>query len=287
MFKDYLEHTQNASTRTVQNYMHWIGRFVTYMENCLVKEVKALDILNFRRYLSEELTLSKKTVNFHIIALRSFFKFLVKNDVECLSPEKLELSKIPQREVTFLQEDEIEDLLRAPLRYEEDELRQARDLLILHILYGTGLRVSELISLTREQIPLGKKQFIIRGKGSKMRSVFLTRKALLLLEAYLDLRVDDHEPLFISLSKNSYGQALSRNAVELLVKKYATMVGIVKKVTPHTLRHSFATSLLKRGADIRSVQMMLGHSSITTTQIYTHIDDRFLKGVHDLMDEDF
>lgn len=267
--------------------MHWIGRFVTYMENCLVKEVKALDILNFRRYLSEELTLSKKTVNFHIIALRSFFKFLVKNDVECLSPEKLELSKIPQREVTFLQEDEIEDLLRAPLRYEEDELRQARDLLILHILYGTGLRVSELISLTREQIPLGKKQFIIRGKGSKMRSVFLTRKALLLLEAYLDLRVDDHEPLFISLSKNSYGQALSRNAVELLVKKYATMVGIVKKVTPHTLRHSFATSLLKRGADIRSVQMMLGHSSITTTQIYTHIDDRFLKGVHDLMDEDF
>lgn len=152
LFIQDLQHTQNSSHKTIENYGHRIERFVIYMDNCDVKDVCAMDILNFRRYLSEDLQLSKKTINFHIIALRSFFKFLVKNEVDCLSPEKLELAKIPQREVSFLQEDEIEDLLNAPLRYVEDPLKQARDVLILHILYGTGLRVSELISLKREQI---------------------------------------------------------------------------------------------------------------------------------------
>lgn len=226
-----------------------------------------------------------KTVNFHIIALRSFFKFLLKNDVDCLSPDKLELAKIPQREVSFLQEDEIEDILLAPLRYEKNPLKQARDLLILQILYGTGLRVSELISLTRDNIQFGEKQCLIRGKGSKLRSVFFTVKALELMEEYLDMRVDNYEYLIISLSNNSYGKPISRNSVEKLVKYYANLVGIAKKVTPHTLRHSFATMLIKKGADIRSVQTLLGHSSIMTTQIYTHVDDRFLKGVHELLDE--
>lgn len=171
---------------------------------------------------------------------------MLKNDIDCLSPDKLELAKIPQREVTFLQEDEIEDILHAPLRFQKDPLIQARDLLILQILYGTGLRVSELISLKRENIQFGQKQFLIRGKGSKLRSVFFTEKALQLLEEYLDLRVDDFEHLIISLSNNSFGKPLSRNSIEKIVRKYADLVGIVKKVTPHTLRHSFATMLIKK-----------------------------------------
>jgi site-specific recombinase XerD len=153
----------------------------------------------------------------------------------------------------------------------------------LNILYGTGLRVSELISLTKNQIALWEKQFSIRGKGNKLRSVFLTSVALEKLSYYLKLRNDNYPALFISLSKNTYWCQLSRNSVEALVKRYAKKSGFNKKVTPHTLRHSFATMLLKKWADIRSVQTLLWHSSITTTQIYTHVDDRFLKQVHELL----
>lgn len=230
--------------------------------------------------------MSKKTINYHAIALRSFLKFLLKNDVETIAPEKIELAKIPQREVSFLEEDELTDLLQAPLLAELNELKRARDMLILAVLAGSGLRVSELISLTREMVDLRKRQFTIRGKGSKVRIAFLTKQASELLLEYLDLRLDSALPLFISLSRNSYGEALSRNAVEAIVRKYAQYAGIPKKVTPHTLRHSFATMILHRGGDIRSVQGLLGHSSIVTTQIYTHVDDKFLKGVHDLLDKD-
>lgn len=284
LFFQSMEHSKNSSKKTVENYIHRLTRAQDYRGDPEVEKITSLDILNFRMALAEQ-GLANKTVNFHIIALRSFFKFLLKNDIDCLSPDKLELAKIPQREVSFLQEDEIEDILQAPLRYQQDPLIQARDLLILQILYWTWLRVSELISLKRENIQFGQKQFLIRGKGSKLRSVFFTQNALDLLEAYLDLRVDDFEHLIISLSNNSFGKPLSRNSIEKIVKNYAHRVGIVKKVTPHTLRHSFATMLIKKWADIRSVQILLGHSSIMTTQIYTHVDDRFLKGVHDLLDE--
>lgn len=201
--------------------------------------------------------MSKKTVNYHIVALRSFLRFLLKNDIDCLSPEKLELAKIPQREVSFLLEDEINALLKAPKQFATSALQKARDELILHILYGTGLRVSELVNLKKSQIIIGEKQFSIRGKGSKLRSVFLTSYAMEKLYHYLELRGDAYDSLFISLSKNSYGKQLSRNSVEAMVKRYANLVGIKKKVTPHTLRHSFATTLLKKGADIRSVQTLL------------------------------
>jgi integrase/recombinase XerD len=156
---------------------------------------------------------------------------------------------------------------------------------MLHVLYGTWLRVSELISLRKDQIILWEKQFSVRGKWSKVRSVFLTSKAADKLSRYLKMRVDSYPSLFISLSVNSYWKQLSRNSVEALVRDYAKKVWITKKVTPHTLRHSFATTLLKKWADIRSVQTLLWHSSITTTQIYTHVDDRFLKQVHDLLDQ--
>lgn len=202
-FLHYLTHTKNSSQKTVRNYSLWIGRIIDYLGNPMIEELKPIDILNFRMFL-DELGLSPKTINYHIIAMRSFLKFLHKNEVACLSAEKLELSKIPQREVVYLQEDEIEDILSAPYRYEKHPLKQARDVLILHILYGTGLRVSELISLRRDSINFGQKQFSIRGKGSKLRSVFFTSTALELLEQYLDLREDSYEAVFISLSRNSY-----------------------------------------------------------------------------------
>ena len=283
-FVDYLQHTKNSSPRTVSNYKLWIQRLVDYLGDPLISELRPMNIQNFRMELAKT-GLDKKTINYHIIAMRSFLKFLLKNEIDCISPEKLELAKIPQREVSYLQENEIEAILNAPLFYEKNPLKQARDQLILQVLYGTGLRVSELTSLMRENLILGEKQFSIRGKWSKVRSVFFTSTALQYLEEYLMMRTDTYDPVFISLSRNSYGQKISRNSIEELVRKYAKLAGIDKKVTPHTLRHSFATMLIKKGADIRSVQTLLGHSSIQTTQIYTHVDDRFLREVHDLLDE--
>lgn len=240
--------------------------------------------------------LSPKTVNYHIVALRSFFKFLLKNDVEVLSPEKLDLAKIPPRQVAYLSEKEVKTLLEAPLQQKEKAenspkhqmgtpLKILRDLAILQTLYGTGLRVTELISLKTTDIRLEEKQFAVIGKGSKLRSVFMTQQAKQAIREYLAQRTDTSAFLFISLSGNSYGKALSRNAIEGIVKYYADLIQLGKKVTPHTLRHSFATSLLRKGADIRSVQTLLGHASITTTQIYTHVDDRFLQQVHQLLDD--
>lgn len=284
IYLEYLEHTKNVSPRTLANYELWIMRAIHFFWDPKIQELKPLDILEFRKEL-RAFGLCKKTINYHIIALRSFLRFLLKNDINCISPDKLELAKIPQREVHFLQEEEIIQLLLAPRIRGNSELQIARDQLILAILYGTGLRVSELISLQKDEIILWEKQFSIRGKGSKLRSVFLTNSAMQKLSHYLNLRTDDYTPLFISLAKNSYGKQLSRNSVEALVKNYTKKIWLKKKVTPHTLRHSFATMLLKKGADIRSVQTLLGHASITTTQIYTHIDDRFLKKVHNLLDE--
>jgi site-specific recombinase XerD len=211
---------------------------------------------------------------------------LLRNDVETISPDKLDLAKIPPRQLSYLSEQEVEKILGAPLEFEKHPLKSARDQAILYTLYGTGLRVTELITLKKSDIKLSEKQFSVIGKGSKLRSVFMTVQAREKLKNYLFARGDDSDFLFISLSRNSYGTPLSRNSVEALVKQYAQLVGISKKVTPHTLRHSFATSLLRKGADIRSVQALLGHSSITTTQIYTHVDDKYLQQVHTLLDKD-
>ena len=231
--------------------------------------------------------LSPKTVNYHIVALRSFFKFLIRNDIETISPEKLDLAKIPPRQVNYLTKEEVTKILEAPKSTHPDSnVLSLRDTAILQTLYGTGLRVTELISLKINDIHIDQKQFSIIGKGNKLRSVFMTQQAKTAIREYLSARTDTSDFLFISLSKNSYGKPLSRNSIEAIVKQYATHAGINKKVTPHTLRHSFATSLLRKGADIRSVQALLGHSSITTTQIYTHIDDKFLQEVHNLLDQE-
>lgn len=257
---------------------------MNYIGDIDVEKIKPMHILDFRMRLTQR-DLNKKTINYHIVAIRAFLKFLIKNDFAVVSPEKLELSKVPPREVHYLTEEEIDNLMAMPTKHAKDPLQFARDEAILWFLYGTGLRVSELTSLERSNIRSDSKQFSIVGKWSKLRSVFMSQQARDKLIAYLKLRSDDNDYLFISLSNNSYGQRLSRNSVEELVNKYKKLAGIKKKVTPHTLRHSFATTLIKKWADIRAVQTLLGHASITTTQIYTHVDDRHLSKVHDLLDE--
>lgn len=282
-FVNYLQYTKNASPKTIENYSLWINRFIEFMGDIEADKVKSMYILDFRMFLSQQ-GLSPKTINYHVVGLRSFFKFLLRNDIETISPDKLDLAKIPPRQLSYLSEEEVDRILHAPIQFEKKRLKILRDQAILYTLYGTGLRVSELIVLKKTDINLQEKQFSVIGKGKKLRSVFMTTQARDAIKTYLLERGDDSEFLFISLSWNSHGRHLSRNSVEELVRKYASLVGIEKKVTPHTLRHSFATSLIKKGADIRSVQVLLGHSSITTTQIYTHVDDRYLQQVHDLLD---
>jgi len=283
-FLYYLDFEKNTSPKTIENYSLWINRFVNYVWDLDVREITKMQILDYRMYLNQ-LWLSKKTINYHIVALRSFFKFCLKNDIDCISPDKLELAKMPTREINFLTQEEIDKILSAPLEYEKDDLKRKRDFAILQVLYSTGLRVTELVSLTRSQINTETNQFSVMWKGSKIRAIFLTDKAKQALVQYLLTRNDTSEYLFVSQSPNSRGQQLSRNSIEEIVKKYKNLAGIKKKVTPHTLRHSFATSLLKKWADLRAVQALLWHSSITTTQIYTHVDDKYLQGVHDLLND--
>lgn len=287
IFLNYLEVEKNYSPRTIESYWLWLKRFSDFLQVVQKKEniedIDILDILNFRSFLLSE-WLSKKTINYHIIALRSFFKFLQKYDIKTIPIEKLELSKLDPRQVTFLTQQEVEKILSMPEKFEKNELKRHRDLAILHLLYGSWLRVSELISLKKDQISFFNNQITIVWKWRKQRGVFITHKAQEILKKYFSLRNDDSDYVFISLSRNSFWKPLTRVAVENLVRDYASLAGIEKKVTPHTLRHSFATTLLMKWADIRSVQALLGHSSITTTQIYTHISDKFLQKVHSLIE---
>ena len=283
-FVSYLQYTKNASPKTIENYSLRVNRFIEYIGDVDVSQIKMMHIQDFRTYLIKQ-WLSQKTVNYHAVGLRSFFKFMLRNDIETLSPEKIDLAKIPPRKVSYLSESQVQDILEAPTKYAKNSIQILRDKAILATLYGTGLRVTELITLKTLDVKLNENQFSVIWKWSKLRSVFLTQDAKEKLKKYILSRGDGSEYLFISLSSNSYGQPLSRNTVESLVKKYAELVWINEKVTPHTLRHSFATSLLRRWADIRSVQALLWHSSIQTTQIYTHVDDKYLQKVHDLLDK--
>ncbi len=284
-FMSYLHYEKNTSPKTIENYQLWLRRFLWFFWDRPVSEIKPFIVLSFRKHLDKELGLQIKTINYHIVALRSFLKFLLKNDIDVIAPDKLELSKTPPRVVQFLEEDDIQALLAAPTEREKSPLKRARDEAILAMLYGSGVRVTELISLTRDALPVHGQQIQIVGKWSKLRSWFITPQARAKLEAWLDMRTDDTPQLFINLARNSKQGSLSRASIEHIVREYARLVWIKKKVTPHTLRHSFATSLLRKGADIRAVQMLLGHSSITTTQIYTHISDKHLQDVHKLLDE--
>ena len=282
-YLSYLQTVKNASPRTVINYRHRLTRFAREVGERSLETIDMTLMMKYRVTLGQ-ISLSIKTTNYHIIALRAFFKFCIKNDIPCLSPDKLEIAKTAPRNVSYLEEEQVKKILCMPEAYSSNILQVARDTAILHMLYGSGLRVSELISMQIEMIRSDWNQFGIVGKWSKLRSVFMTKAARSALDTWISMRESQISYVFTSLSHNSWGKALSRNAVEEMVSKYAILAGITQKVTPHTLRHSFATSLIIKGADIRSVQQLLGHASITTTQIYTHVSDKYLKSVHDLLD---
>lgn len=287
-FLIYCEVSKNLSPNSLRNFRHWLKRFEDFFEkDQKPADITLDDIQNFRLKLNrmegKNGKLNLKTQSYHLVALRAFFKYLQKNDIPCLTPEKIELPKIPERTVDFLNQKELDALFSM---VEGEKIIALRDSAILYTLFSTGMRVSELCSLNRENVNLKDREFSVRGKGSKMRLVFLSPKAAHKIKIYLNARQDVLKPLFISHSRNLKNsideekRRLSRNTIEAIVSKYALKAGIIKKVSPHTLRHSFATSLLKNGADIRAVQTMLGHESIKTTQIYTHITDQHLREIH-------
>lgn len=287
-FLEYLEIEKNRSLATVKNYHFYLKRFLDWAKISRPEDIDMELVRKYRLYLNRLQNnktgegMKKNTQNYHSIALRSFLKYLAKRDVKTLAAEKIELAKQPERQIEFLEGTELEKILGAPL-LQKKNIVQLRDKAILELLFSTGLRVSELAKLKKENISLSKDEFSVRGKGSKIRVVFLSNQAKYFLKIYLDQRTDVSPYLFIAHDRAFTGREkdeekpLTSRSIERLVEKYAKIAGITKKITPHTLRHSFATDLLKNGADIRSVQAMLGHSSITTTQIYTHLTDKRLK----------
>lgn len=300
-FLEHLEIEKNRSQKTIQNYAFYLGRFVQWCGDKPPDKISGDAIRQYRLWLNRLVdvhgeSLKKNTQNYHLIALRSFLKYLSKRDIKSLAPEKIELMKMPDREVTFLEGSDLDRLLEAPLLVFTDDtvahvLMKYRDKAILELLFSSGLRVSELANLKRDQINLKKDEFTVIGKGRKSRVVFLSEQARYWLKKYLDARKDMNVYLFVSHDKKSKKmvkgkriaeeeQSLTTRSIQRTVQKHAKAAGITKAVTPHTLRHSYATDLLQNGADIRSVQTMLGHSSITTTQIYTHITDRELRNIH-------
>jgi len=287
-FLNYLEIEKNRSPKTIENYAHYLSRFAEFAAPGKAKRFSPAQISlplvrKYRLYLNHTKDNTGKplkliTQNYHIIALRAFLKFLAKQDIKSLPAEKIELAKISERQIDFLSLDELNSVFKAVPA--DDKLESLRDLTILTVLFSTGLRVSELTGLKRKNIDLKRGEFMVRGKGDKPRVVFLSPEASKLLQKYFDRRTDNAEAAFISHAGATPHTPLTPRSIQRIVQKYATLAGLVKKVTPHVIRHSFATDLLINGADIRSVQAMLGHSSITTTQIYTHITNPQLKEVH-------
>jgi len=299
---EYLEHLEvekNRSHRTVTNYDHYLKRFIEFASSSRVLRPENVSLDLIRKYRlalnrakdSEGNGLKLITQNYHVIALRSFLKYLAKRDIECLAAEKIELSKTPSRQVQFLEPDEIKKLFEA-VKSEKNNLVRLRDTAILEMLFSTGLRVSELATLKKKQVNAEKGEFSVRGKGDKWRVVFLSDSARDTLKEYLTSRKDKSPALFVphKVKKSvkleieemdgENAQGLTPRTVQRIIKKYSRSANITKEITPHTLRHSFATQLLANGADMRSVQEMLGHSSITTTQIYTHVTNKQLKEIH-------
>lgn len=290
-FLQYLELEKGRSKKTIASYRLSLEKFFGFAKDIRPEDITLNSIKKYRLWLNSSTSLTtsrlpqasakelkKITQNYHLIVLRAFLKYLAKNNITTLAPEKIELAKIPERQVNFLEAEEIDQLLDFN---PADSLRLLRDKAILELLFSTGLRVSELANLKRTDINLKKDEFSVRGKGGKIRPIFTSESAREAIRAYLARRADPEPALFASIPRNKTPLTqLTPRSIERMIKKYAVRAGITKKITPHTLRHSFATDLLINGADIRSVQSMLGHSSITTTQIYTHITDRQLREIH-------
>jgi site-specific recombinase XerD len=289
-FLEYIEIEKGRSTKTVENYDHYLSKFIAYGKITKPDEITEELVREFRLWLNRQSagnnratgqTMKKITQNYYLIALRSFLKFLIKRKVPSLAPDQIELAKVGERSIDVISTLELQKLLDAP-NFEKDPEKRARGHAILQLLFSTGLRVSELCSLTND-IDITADEFSIRGKGEKVRVVFLSEGAKKAVKDYLALRKDMSDALFVK-TKDDQGknpeEGLTRRSIQRIVKRYAVMAGISKKVTPHVIRHMFATDLLQNGADLRSVQALLGHAHIATTQIYTHVTDKHLKEIH-------
>ena len=300
LINDFLEHLEiesGRSKKTVDNYRLYLERFLEIATEILNKDdIKASDLsrellrryrLKLNRYGSENGNEDLKVITqtYHLIALRGFLKYLARREIKSLDPSLVELPHVVRKQVTFLHFDEVEDMLEQIDTSDESGLR---DRAIIELLYSGGLRVSELVNLNRDSINLERREFMVRGKGSKDRPIFISEACADRVRDYLDARNDSLPALFLNNSRNLNEVDTSGNfrritarSVERIVEKYARLAGITKHVSPHTLRHSFATDLLMNGADLRAVQSMLGHADISTTQIYTHVTDAHLKDVHE------
>jgi len=287
-FLEYLEVERGRSVKTIENYHFYLNRFAEFTKSPAPSKISQEMVRKYRLYLNrdiegrEDVNLKKSTQNYHLIALRSFLKYLAKIDVKSMAPDKIELAKVGTRHIEFLEADELERFRRAPLN--TDGILGLRDKAIIELLFSTGMRVGELSKLKMEQINLKRDEFTVKGKGSKHRVVFLSNEAKSSIQNYTRARSDVSPYLFVGhdRAKAARGQTgpLTPRSIQRIVERYATEAGITKKITPHVLRHTYATDLLRNGADIRSVQAMLGHESITTTQVYTHVTDKALKEVH-------
>lgn len=288
-FLDYLEVEKGRSLKTIENYSHYLNRFLDFAgDDIKVAKIDLNMISKWRQWLNRHKledgrAIGRTTQNYHLIALRSFFKYLARRNVKVLPADKIELATVKRPQVSFLSRDEVERLFDA---VDTSTAIGLRDRAIMELLFSSGLRVSELTSLNRDQINLARGEFTIRGKGQKDRPVYISQEAVVAIENYLKKRQDNYEPLFIHYSGTKteidHGNytRLTTRSIQRAIERYGKLAGITKHVTPHTLRHSFATDLLINGADLRSVQSMLGHSNIATTQVYTHLTDPQLKEVH-------
>ena len=301
-FLEYLEIEKGRNLKTILNYERYLSRFLKFANIKFPAQIDDSLVKNYRLWLNRQYsgvdvggvnsakllrnrsvkeTLKKITQNYYLIALRGFLKYLARQNIKSLPPERIELAKVPERSIDIITHDELRRLLDAP---DGNDLNSMRDKAILEMFFSTGLRVSELCSLPRD-LDMSRDEISIRGKGDKVRVVFLSEDAKKMTKKYLDKRTDIDDALFIQLSPSGKDAdreslRLTPRSVERIIKKYALKAGISKKVTPHILRHFFATDLLENGADLRSVQALLGHANISTTQIYTHVTDRGLKEIH-------
>lgn len=292
-FLEYVEIERGRSLKTVENYRRYLQRFYSFAQITKPSEITDSIVREFRLYLNRQKgartrgqatgTMKKKTQNYYLIALRSFLKYLVKRDIPSLAPDRIELAKVGERSLDLISGEELQRMFDAT---RGDDVKSLRDYAILELLFSTGLRVSELVSLDRD-IDITKTELSVRGKGEKIRVVFLSEDAQDAVKKYLDARDDMEEALFAHVSpratkdlEDQKSLRLTARSIERMIAGLAVKAGISKKVTPHVIRHSFATNLLENGADLRSVQQMLGHVNIATTQIYTHITDKRLREIH-------
>lgn len=284
-FLEYLEIEKGRSIKTVENYDRYLSRFLAHTKVVSPGQLTEPNVREFRLWLNRQPgttgDMKKKTQNYYLIALRAFLKYLRKQGIESLSPERIELAKVGGRDLDLITQNELDRLMKMP---SGDDLVSLRDKAMLELLFSTGLRVSELCSLNAD-LDLTRDEFSVRGKGDKVRVVFLSPSAKTAVAAYLKARGDMSDALFVSYGlggpkKSKDLQRISPRSVERMVKQYAVKAGITRKVTPHVIRHSFATDLLENGADLRSVQALLGHANIATTQVYTHVTDKHLREVH-------